>query len=66
MDRSLGHVAHVSAARGAAAREMESFGDISEYDVTALQGHSREAPTDTLQVSLEFPQDGARRRRKEF
>ncbi len=38
IDRSLDHVARVRAAKEAAQREMEAFGDVSEYDVTIIQG----------------------------
>ena len=44
IDRSFDLVARVRAAKAAAQREMESFGDVSEYDVTILHGQKREAP----------------------
>ncbi|WP_188759673.1 hypothetical protein [Edaphobacter acidisoli] len=44
MDFSNDHVARVRAAKTAAQREMESFGDVSEYDVTILHGQLKEEP----------------------
>jgi hypothetical protein len=58
MDRSIDHVARVRAAKDAAQREMESFGDVSEYDITILQGQLKEDPGDApLQSSLDFQSD---------
>jgi len=57
MDFSGDHVARVRAAKAAAQREMESFGDPSEYDVVILQGQLREEPASPLQPSLDFPAD---------
>lgn len=58
MDRSNDHVARVRAARDAAQREMESFGDVSEYDVTLIQGQLREEPVPGSQPTLDFsPQE---------
>lgn len=55
MDFSTDHVARVRAAKEAAQREMESFGDISEYDVVILQGQLKEEPpTAPSQSSLDF------------
>jgi hypothetical protein len=54
MDRSIDHVARVRAAREAAQREMESFGDVSEYEVTTIQGHLKEEPNAPSQASLDF------------
>jgi hypothetical protein len=54
MDRSIDHVARVRAAREAAQREMESFGDVSEYDVTILQGQLKEKPAAPSQAPLDF------------
>jgi len=48
MDRSTDLVARVRAAREAARREMESFGDPSEYDITIIHGQMKE---DTPRVS---------------
>jgi hypothetical protein len=59
MDRSIDHVARVRAAREATQREMESFGDVSEYDITIIQGHLKEEPADAPQASLDFPADAA-------
>jgi len=54
MDRSIDHVARVRAAREAAQRAMESFGDVSEYDVTILQGQLKVEPATPSQVPLDF------------
>lgn len=53
-DRSLDHVARVRAAREAAQRRMEEFGDISEYNVTIIQGQLKEEPEQDPQPSLDF------------
>ena len=59
MDRSLDHVARVRAAKEAAQREMESFGDISEYDITMIQGQLKEEPPAApSQVALDFKPQG--------
>lgn len=60
MDRSIDHVARVRAAKEAAQREMETFGDVSEYEVTAIQGLLKETPATGSQSSLDFPGDGLR------
>lgn len=44
MDYSADHVARVRAAKAAAQRAMEAFGDPSEYDVVILQGRLKEEP----------------------
>ena len=54
IDRSFDHVARIRAAKEAAQREMESFGDISEYDVTILQGQLRDEVVAATQSALEF------------
>lgn len=54
MDHSLDHVARVRAAKEAAQREMESFGDVSEYEVTTIQGQLKEEPNIVSQPSLDF------------
>jgi len=55
MDFSGDHVARVRAAKAAAQREMESFGDPSEYDVVILQGQLKEEPSAApSQGSLDF------------
>ena len=58
MDRSIDHVVRVRAAKDAAQREMESFGDVSEYDVTIIQGQLKEEPLAAAQSSLDFRRDG--------
>ncbi|MBT9332021.1 hypothetical protein [Paracidobacterium acidisoli] len=58
MDRSNDHVARVRAARDVAQREMESFGDVSEYDITMIRGQLREEPAPGSQPALDFnPQE---------
>jgi hypothetical protein len=54
IDRSFDHVARIRAAKEAAQREMESFGDVSEYDVTILQGQLRDEAVAATQSALEF------------
>ena len=57
MDRSGDHVARARAAKEAAQREMESFGDVSEYDITIIQGRLEEDPIAPSQSALDFPGD---------
>lgn len=59
MDYSTGMVARVRAAKEAAQLEMESFGDVSEYDITILQGQRKEEPGTASQSSLDFQGDTA-------
>ena len=55
MDFSGDHVARVRAAKAAAQREMESFGDPSEYEVVILQGQLKKEPSaPPSQGSLDF------------
>ena len=55
MDYSFDHVARVRAAKEAAQRQMESFGDVSEYDIRIIQGQLKEEATAaSLQPSLDF------------
>jgi len=54
MDFSSDHVARVRAAKAAAQREMESFGDPSEYDVVILQGQLKEESVAPSQPPLNF------------
>ena len=58
-DRSIDHVARVRAAKEAAQRKMEEFGDISEYDITIIRGQLKDEPDGDLQSSLEFQGDAA-------
>ncbi len=63
IDRTFDHVARVRAAREAAQRRMEAFGDPSEYEVTIICGQLRiESPAPSQPV-LDFPDEekGARR-----
>lgn len=57
LDRSNDQVARVRAAKDAAQREMESFGDVSEYDITILQGQLKVEPVAVSQSKLEFQVD---------
>lgn len=59
MDYSSDHIARIHAAKEAAQREMESFGDVSEYDVVTLQGQLKEEPIVPSQPSLEFENNAA-------
>jgi len=65
IDRSFDHVAHVRAAKEAAQREMEEFGDVSEYEVSVIQGQLREEPAEAAQSTLEFWNDAPSDTRKE-
>jgi hypothetical protein len=60
IDRSTDLVARVRAAREAAQREMESFGDPSEYDVTIIRGHKRDERPAVAQATLDFESSDAR------
>ena len=51
-ERTFDLVARIRAAREAAQREMESFGDVSEYTVTKLYGQKKEIPKIPVQGSL--------------
>jgi hypothetical protein len=57
MDRTGDHVARVRATKEAAQREMESFGDVSEYDITIIQGQLKEEPVIASQPSLDFEEE---------
>lgn len=54
IDRSFDHVAHIRSAKEAAQRAMEAFGDVSEYNVTVLQGQLRDETVAAIQSALEF------------
>ena len=55
MDRSADLVARVRAAKAAAQREMESFGDPSEYDITIIHGQKKDDdPLPASQSPLNF------------
>jgi hypothetical protein len=47
-DDSDDQVARVRAAKAAAQREMEAFGDPSEYEITIIQGQKKGAPSDFI------------------
>jgi hypothetical protein len=51
-------VARVRAAKEAAQRRMEEFGDVSEYDITILHGQLKEEPEQDAQPSLDFEHKG--------
>ncbi len=53
-DRAADQVARIRAAKDAARRATESFGDASEYDVTLLQGQLKREPALGVQSSLGF------------
>ncbi len=57
MDRTGDHVARVRAAKEAAQRVMESFGDVSEYDITIIQGQLKEDAVAPSQSALDFQGD---------
>jgi hypothetical protein len=58
MDRSIDQVARVRDAKKVAQREMESFGDVSEYDITIIQGQLKEESVAASQSSLDFQSEG--------
>ncbi|MBW4026532.1 MAG: hypothetical protein HIU93_03960 [Acidobacteria bacterium] len=59
-DRTPDLVERIRRAKEAAQREMESFGDVSEYTITYIQGQKKKAPQEVSQPSLDFDlsQDG--------
>lgn len=57
LDGSPDAVRRIHEAKKAAQRDMESFGDVSEYEVTVLQGQCREESIAASQPSLDFPGD---------
>lgn len=65
LDRTFDHVAHVRAAKAEAQREMEEFGDVSEYEVSVIQGQLREEPAGGTQTTIEFQNDAPVDTRKE-
>ena len=60
MDRSFDMVARVRATKEAARQEMESFGDISEYEIATLQGMKNQQPKEVSQAALDFGSDDIR------
>ena len=63
-DRTMDMVARIRAAKEAAQRQMEEFGDPSEYEVRIIRGMKKNTPeteqappqtAEALQSSLEFP-----------
>lgn len=65
MDRSFDMVARVRAAREAAQRRMEEFGDVSEYTVTKIYGRKKESSAPGTQTSLDFPSENSNELRTE-
>jgi hypothetical protein len=57
MDRSSDLVARVQAAKEVAQRQMESFGDPSEYDTTIIHGQKGEEWPAATQAALDFESD---------
>ena len=47
-DDSDDQVARVRAAKAAAQRKMEAFGDPSEYEITIIQGQKKGGPSDFI------------------
>ena len=43
--------------REAAEQKMNAFGDVSEYDITIIQGQLREEPITPSQSALDFHSD---------
>ncbi len=54
LDRSTDLVARVRAAKEAAQRQMESFGDPSEYEVTLIRGRAKEEIREPSQSPLDL------------
>jgi hypothetical protein len=67
MDYSMDHVARVRRAREAAQRQMQSFGDASEYDITIIRGQLKPEPSEQpAQPALNFEgSESAEREEKE-
>ncbi len=63
LDHSFDLVARVRAAREAAQREMEAFGDVSEYEIRKIYGQRTEITYD-LENIAEDPKPSARRDRE--
>ena len=57
LDRTPDMVARIRAAKEAARREMESFGDISEYEITTLQGLKQSQSEEVSQTAFDFEPD---------
>jgi len=57
-DRSFDHVARVRAAKEAAQRRMEEFGDVSEYDITIIHGQLKEEPEQNTEPSSNVEREG--------
>ncbi len=53
-ERTPDLVARVRASKQAAQREMESFGDISEYDITIIQGQLKEEAEPSVHTQADF------------
>jgi hypothetical protein len=59
LDRSFDLVARVRAAREAAQREMEAFGDVSEYEIRKIYGQRTDIKYDDVEKTAEEPQPSA-------
>jgi hypothetical protein len=55
LDRSFDLVARVRAARDAAQREMEAFGDVSEYEIRKIYGQRTDIKYDEVDKKEEAP-----------
>lgn len=55
LDRSFDLVARVRAAREAAQREMEAFGDVSEYEIRKIYGQRTDIRYDAPEKRVEEP-----------
>lgn len=55
LDHSFDLVARVRAAREAAQREMEAFGDVSEYEIRKIYGQRTDIHYDDVAVKEEAP-----------
>ena len=61
IDNSSDIVSRVRKAKEAAQREMESFGDVSEYEVTVIQGQAKGEPEAApAQPAVEYEPDEER------
>ena len=60
-DRSFDLVARVRAAKEAAQRRMEEFGDVSEYTVTKIYGRKKESPEERISSSSDSRQEDAKK-----
>ncbi len=64
LDRSFDLVARVRAARDAAQREMEAFGDVSEYEIRKIYGQRTDIRYDDVDKIKEGPTSPPREARE--